>query len=336
MTEPLQKPMVRPLGNLLRRVSRFGPLSTLLAICILGGIILLGLHKATEGMSVEGLVTALRSIRVTALLAALGATLTSFVVLTGYDYLGLRYEGSRLPLPTLMLASFASYSIGNAVGLGTLTGGAVRYRIYSAAGLTPVQIGRIIGFISLAFGFGAFAVTCTGIELRAFEIGGLIEVSPWLLRAGAGAGLAIVLGLLFRWATERTPLRAAGVEIKAPSTGLIVAQLILAAADVLTGATVLWILLPSSQIDFLTFAAIYAAALMLGVLSHVPGGLGVFEVVILYALGGSAPATAVAAALLAYRTIYFLVPLLIGIVLLAAFEARHSLPAGFGPRRRTG
>ena len=89
--------------------------------------------------------------------------------------------------------------------------------------------------------------------------------------------------------------------IKAPSASLIFAQLALASTDILAAAAVLWVLIPTSQIDFLTFAAIYASALILGVLTHVPGGLGVFEVVILAALGGSAPVSTLTAALLAYR-----------------------------------
>ena len=94
-------------------------------------------------------------------------------------------------------------------------------------------------------------------------------------------------------------------------------------------------LLPPTGIGFFVFAAVFAAALGLGVLSHIPGGLGVFELVILYAVGDKAPVSAVAAALVAYRGIYFLLPLSVSTVLLAGFEGRRFLGANIGQRWRT-
>ena len=98
-------------------------------------------------------------------------------------------------------------------------------------------------------------------------------------------------------------------------------------------SAVLWVLVPTSPVDFLTFTALYASALILGVLTHIPGGLGVFEVVILYALGTSIPVSTVAAALLAYRTIYFLLPLLLSVLLLVGFEVGRSLTVA-GPHQQ--
>jgi phosphatidylglycerol lysyltransferase len=107
---------------------------------------------------------------------------------------------------------------------------------------------------------------------------------------------------------RRTPLRLGPIELAPPGVHVVLVQLGLAAVDILAVATALWILLPAAGISFIAFAAVYAAALTLGVLSHVPGGLGVFEVAILYAIGNKAPPSAVAAALVIYRAIYFLLP----------------------------
>jgi phosphatidylglycerol lysyltransferase len=115
---------------------------------------------------------------------------------------------------------------------------------------------------------------------------------------------------------------------------LILSQIALTTADLLAATAVLWVLLPPTGIGFFAFAVVFAAALGLGVLSHVPGGLGVFELVILYAVGSRAPVSAVAAALVTYRAIYFLLPLSVSTVLLAGLEARRLLGAKIGRRCR--
>lgn len=106
----------------------------------------------------------------------------------------------------------------------------------------------------------------------------------------------------------------------------------LTTTDVLAAATVLWLLLPPIGIGFIAFATVYAAALGLGVLSHIPGGLGVFEVAILYAIGSRVPPSAVMAALVAYRAIHYLLPLLLSTILLAGFETRRFFAAKIGER----
>ena len=145
------KPSERRVG----RDPRYGGTRQLLVGLValaLGGIFLWGLRKATAEISFDALVTALRATPPTALLGSLIATLVSFVALLGYDLSGLRYAGARPPLRSVLLASFCGFAIGNTVGLGVLSGGAVRYRLYTAAGLSPGQIARVILFISVAFG----------------------------------------------------------------------------------------------------------------------------------------------------------------------------------------
>ena len=152
------------------------------------------------------------------------------------------------------------------------------------------------------------------------------------LRAGAAIVLALAIGFMVFCALRRTPWRRGPIEIDAPDTKLVLTQLIFTTVDVLAAAATLWVLLPSVGISFFSFAAIYAAALALGVLSHIPGGLGVFELAILYSVGRNAPVNAVAAALVTYRAIYFLLPMLLATVLLANFELQRSLDTAMGRR----
>lgn len=124
-------------------------------------------------------------------------------------------------------------------------------------------------------------------------------------------------------ATRCRALAIGPINVELPGAALIMRQIGLTTIDLLAAAAVLWVLLPPTGIGFPAFAAVVAAALGLGLLSHIPAGLGVFEIVILYAVGDKVPVGAVAAALVAYRAIYFLLPLLLSTMLLAGFETRR-------------
>lgn len=298
----------------------------------LGGLVLWGIRKATAQIDFQLLVSALRATPPASLAAAVGATALSYLALVGYDVCGLRYARARVPLGTILLASFCGFAIGNSVGLGAFSGGTVRYRLYTAAGLSPGQIARVILFISIAFGVGLAAIAALGLILDAQEVSRLLGASPEPLQAMAAIILALAAGFLIFCATRQSPLRRGSFDIDAPGPTLVLIQVLFAAVDVLAAAATLWVLLPSVGAGFFAFSAIYATALALGVLSHVPGGLGVFELAMLYAVGSNAPMNAVAAALVTYRAIYFLVPLLLSTVLLASFELRHSLDTEAGRR----
>jgi phosphatidylglycerol lysyltransferase len=276
--------------------------------------------------------SALRATSPANLAVALAATALSYLALIGYDVSGLRYARAQAPLKTILLASFCGFSIGNSIGLGAFSGGAVRYRLYTAAGLLPGQIVRVILFISVAFGIGLASVAALGLVLHIGEASRLLGVSPEPLRAIALIILALAVGFLLFCSLRRTPWHRGPIDIDAPGATLVLVQLLLTTVDVLAAAATLWVLLPSVGISFSAFASIYVMAVALGVLSHVPGGLGVFELVILYAFGGNAPVNAVAAALVTYRGIYFLLPLLISTVLLANLELQRSLKTATGRR----
>jgi phosphatidylglycerol lysyltransferase len=299
---------------------------------VLGGMVLWGIEKEAAEIDFQLLVTALRATPAASLAAALAATALSYLALIGYDISALRYARAHAPLRTILLASFSGFAIGNAVGLGAFSGGAVRYRLYTAAGLSPGQIARVVLFLSIAFGAGLGTIAALSMILQASEVSRLLGVSPQPLRAIAAIILTMASGFLIFCALRRTPWRRGAVDIDPPGAMLVLIQVLLTAIDVLAAATTLWVLLPSVGISFFAFAAIYCAALALGVLSHIPGGLGVFEVAILYAVGSSAPVDAVAAALVTYRGIYFLLPLLLSTLLLTNFELRRSLGTATGQR----
>ena len=301
------------------------PLFLGLSALAIAGLVLWGLEKAAKGLSFHALESALRGTPASALLLALVATAVSYAALLGYDLSGLRYARARPALSSVFLASFCGYAIGNAVGFGAFSGGAVRYRIYTAAGLSPGQIVRVIVFISAALGIGLATIAGLGLVLCAHRVSRMLGTSPEPLFAAASILLTLATAFLLFCAIRRRPVAIGPLELDPPGAALVLVQLALTTTDVLAAAAVLWVLLPPTGVGFVPFAAIYAASLGLGVLSHIPGGLGVFEVAILFAVGSKAPVSAVAAALVAYRAIYYLLPLFLSTILLAGFEARRFL-----------
>ena len=105
-----------------------------------GGMLIWGIKKEIAQIDFHLLVLALRATPTSSLAAALAATALSYLALVGYDVSGLRYARARAPLKTIMLASFCDFAVGNCVGLGALSGGAVRYRLYTAAGLHRAKL----------------------------------------------------------------------------------------------------------------------------------------------------------------------------------------------------
>jgi phosphatidylglycerol lysyltransferase len=287
------------------------------------GLVALALCQMPRTLNVSALVGALRSIPPRTIAGALAATTVSYIALLANDFLGLRYAGATPPLTTTLMASFCGYALGNAVGFGSLSGGAVRYRVYTSAGLSAGQVARVTIFIAAASGVGITAATAFGLAMRAHEIARLLSISPLQLYGVAGLVLGLAAFFLIFCAAKNEPLHLGTLRIRLPNPGLVVAQLGITLIDVGAAAAALWILLPATNVDFLGFVTIYAAAVGLGVLSHAPGGFGVFELALFYSVGASGPPNVVAASLVAYRAIYFLIPVVPAITLLAASEIRR-------------
>jgi phosphatidylglycerol lysyltransferase len=263
------------------------------------------------------------------LLAGL-ATAISYLVLTGYDLSAMKYADVQVGRSTVFLTSFIAFALGNTVGLGVLTGGAVRMRLYSAAGVETNKVAQVIAFNASAFGFGTAAFGAAGLLWGAEGVAELAHVPAWLLRVIAAALLFGVIGFIALAARRHEVMVAWRWKLRLPPAGLAVQQLIISALDLLASAAALWFLLPPGAVEAPAFVAWYAIALVLGLISHVPGGLGVFEAVILLACGDRVPVEQVLSALVLYRVVYYLLPLVVAAFLLAIYEVRSGIAAPMG------
>lgn len=305
-------------------------LATLLVFCLMGFAIV----QLTNEVRYDDVVAALTATKPSAILLALFFTALSFLALIFYDLNAIDYIGRRLPFPHVALTAFSAYAVGNTAGFGALSGGAIRYRAYTRLGLSPEDIGRIIAFVTLSFGLGLAGVAAIALLVIAKEISPLIGVSALVLRLGAGSIIA-VLGVLMMLGRDGRAINLGVVEIRLPDSRTWSRQFLVTAFDIAASASVLYVLLPQTAIGWPVFLAVYAIAVGLGVLSHVPAGLGVFETVIIASLGSAVNIDAVLGSLVLYRLIYHVLPLLIAILAVSGAELRRVVahPAASSVRR---
>ncbi len=283
-------------------------------------LVLVWLHRILGEYQWKDILGSMRAIHGKVLAEATALAVGGYGCLTLYELLGSRFAGAKLPYRRTALISFMAYAIGHTFGTNTLSGGAIRYRSYSMLGLRPKQIATIIAFGTLTFGLGASMLL--GVSLLATsDLSARILHAPfWVVRA-AGVGLiGSVCAYLVFVTVRRQPVVVRGMTLPIPRPSFAVAQVVVAAADLLCAAGVLYVLLPvQAQIGFLSFAGIYLLAIAVGVISTVPGGVGVVESVLLLLLT-AAPRDRLLGALLAYRAIYYLIPFLVAMAMLGGQE----------------
>ncbi|WP_082700003.1 bifunctional lysylphosphatidylglycerol flippase/synthetase MprF [Novosphingobium barchaimii] len=314
------KPL-RGLVGLIERRRRLVTLGVVLAVIALGFAALDALTHEIRYSQVRAAVHALTPAQI---VLALGFTAASYLALTFYDYLALRIVGRPLPWRTAALASFTSYTLSHNLGLSLLTGGSARYRIYVAAGLDGPDVARVV---ALAAGnFWAGIITIAGAAMLLHP--GRLDLPGVSLGAGpthlAGAAMmAFMAALVIAAARAKGPLRVLGISLPVPRPGQIMAQIGIGFVDLSCAAAALFVLLPGAAPALLpAFVLAYALGIVVALISHVPGGLGVFEAVVLAIVPGDR--TALFAALIAYRLVYYLLPLVLAALLLAWHESRRS------------
>lgn len=305
---------------------RVSPWRPMITVILTGGVLSLAwiaTRHLVDDISYDEMISALEATPSWAVIVALLLTAASFATLVVYDFGGLDYTGRKLPAPLVILTSFCSYAVGNTAGFGPLTAGAIRYRFYTPHGIDPDDIARIVAFVTAAFGLGL-----CGVVGLSFLVVGPQALTPFSLSPTAlqGIGVLLVIGLIGLWglAGRDRPLALWGLSLRLPSRPLMTRQFLATVADMILSAAVLWILLPPGSVSLPSFVAIYSVAIGLGVISHIPAGLGVFETVIIASLGGQIDVDNLLGALVLYRAIYHLVPLALAALIITVLELRRA------------
>lgn len=297
-------------------------LLSILAALFVAAVGFSALFKLLHSVRPHMIRDAFDALSMTQIIAALLLTATSYLLLTLYDSFALRVLGRKLPWRTAALASFTSYTLSHNLGLALLTGGSARYRVYRAAGLDGGEIGSVIALASLAFWNGVIllagiaALTSTQI-LPFFDWGVSLH---WLHMAGIAVITLCLIPLLLRhFGLKAIDIR--GWRTPLPDPAISMSMTFVAALDLAAASAALFVLLPAPDPSaFPLFFLGYALAIIAALVSHVPGGLGVFEAVVIATVPGDK--AELLAALLAYRVIYYLLPLLVAALFLAWHESR--------------
>ena len=256
----------------------------------------------------------------TAVIGALLLTAVSYWLLGFYDVLGLQYIRRRIPYARAAFVSFIAFAFGHNLSLAAVTGSAVRYRLYASLGLSAADVAVLTAFISSTSCAGLALLGGAALLARPDVYATIMHIAPGLTQLVGGAALMLVAAYSAWTLFPRATLSIRGWSIAPPSRQLLCRQLALSVVELAVAAAVLWMVLPAdANIELPTFVGIYVLAVLAGLASHVPGGLGVFEAVILVGLP-QVRTEALLASLVVYRAVYYLAPLAVATLLFGGKE----------------
>jgi Uncharacterized conserved protein len=279
------------------------------------------LYHTLEEIHLSDVIQHLRDLSAPSIILAFAITATSYFVVTGYDVLALHHIYRPLPYPRAALASFLASAFGNNIGFGLITGGSMRYRIYSSVGLSALEIAGVTTLCSLTTILGMGFIFALSMLLGTGELIQSVIPLPSELRRTVGS-IMMVLMVVYLTFTAIRPIEihTRSWSFRLPSAKVMSAQITLATIDLMLVAALIYVLLPThAGTNFFAFLGVFALAMMAGAMSNVPGGIGVFETVLLLGLPRIPPAALLGSVLL-FRCIYYLTPLSLAALLLVAYE----------------
>jgi uncharacterized membrane protein YbhN (UPF0104 family) len=283
----------------------------------------LAIRRELSAHSPADVAHAMASLSLTQISLAAMAVCLTFVMLSGYDWIAQIYGGKTLPYVKTLTTSFIAFAMGNALGFNAVTAGLVRLRLYSRSGLKALDSARITAFNVLTFWVGLGAAGGTALLL------GHLQWPPraplWLPSPRVAGGVLLLSVVAYLLACCFWPGRSLwGVsQIRIPSWRVGLGQIAIGSGEWVLAASVLWILLPVHSAGFGAVLGVFVVSVLLGLVSTVPGGLGVFEASALFFLGHEIGAARVLGSILVYRLCYTFAPFLGALLLFALAEGQH-------------
>lgn len=284
------------------------------------------LYRQLSKYSLADIKEALFSIPRFNLVMACLASFFGYVALSSYDYLALRYVHRKLAPWKWIFAGFIGFSVSNNAGHAIVSGGTIRYRLYTRWRFHGEEIVRMVTFSGFTYLVACFFLIILGYFLtpdHAFGDGAVSKLTTQIITIVSAIGLAV-----YFWAAAfyKKPIVIKGIEFDIPSVKMALVQVFIGGADILLASLVLYFsLIPFVDISFDVFIGVFIIAQVLGVFSQVPGGLGVFEGLFMYILPGEANQASIFGALIAYRIIYYLLPLVVSTIILILYESYLSV-----------
>ncbi|HEY3848456.1 MAG TPA: lysylphosphatidylglycerol synthase domain-containing protein [Acetobacteraceae bacterium] len=292
---------------------------------LLGVVLLIGaiyvVQREFRHLRLRDIGAALHAIPPRSLAFSFGWTVLSYFVLTFYDRLGTIYAGHKVSYGRVAFASFCAYALSHNLGFAAVSGAAVRFRLYSHWGLTPTQITKTVAFCSLTFGLGGMVLGggILFLEPRAIPFFGTHLPTEAMYAAGAMLWVIVIGYVTFARVLRR--VRLFGQYIELPGVRMAVLQVLLATADVAITATIFYQLLPAvPHLTWVIFLGVYVASYTAGLMTNLPGGIGVFDTAMLLGLAPYIDAPRIVGAIVVFRLCYYVIPLFLAGSLFAGNE----------------
>ena len=281
------------------------------------------LYDKLKAYSIAQIRAAIDQIPYTRLFLSFILCIVNYFILIGYDWLALKAIHKTLPMSKVSLVSFVGQTV--SYNFGALLGGtSVRFRFYSVWGFSIHEILHLVLMLAVTFWIGAMG------------LGGIVfliappEFPPELLAkmplhnvrllGALLTGIAVLYLILCFFV--RKPVHFFGKEFVFPTPKIAIAQVVVSWIDLICAAACMWVLLPSTiGVGYLQFLPGYLMAQVAVVLTHIPGGVGLFELIIIH-LTNTNQEQVVFAAVLMFRLIYYILPLLCAAIVLAVYEVR--------------
>ncbi len=308
------------------------------------GVAVWVLHSALRRYDLADLHAELASLTLRQVGLALLFTVASFLALIGYEWSALGLVGKRMPFRHLATASFATQSIAHSTGFAFVIGASLRYHFYSDRGLGIGDVAMVQMYFTATFTLGVATLAGGVVMLEPWRLAEATGLPPMLWRGAAAMALTLVIAYVVWGGFFHRPLRWRGREFILPGASATLVQIFFGVADLIAVAAALYVLLPAELgLGYIEVLAVFMASIVIGLISHVPGSLGVFEsAVVLLLQPTEAQTLPLIGSLLAFRALYYLLPLACGVVVLAVSELHRwrstlwilgaRLRLDFGPR----
>jgi uncharacterized membrane protein YbhN (UPF0104 family) len=280
------------------------------------------LYREFQGNSIRDVWDTLMAIPPHRVALAFIATLAAYWALAGYDRIALQHLGRSRGISWLYvtLCSFTTYALSHNIGASVVSGGMVRYRAYSAKGLSAGEVAVLVAFCSFTFAFGMILIGGVVFTFEPELIQRLLSVPEWTARMIGIGCLAFVALYMIGSALNLPPLQIRSFVLAYPRFPIALRQFVIGPLEIMGAAAIIYFALPEQgNPGFFVVLGIFVAVFSAALLSQAPGGLGVMEVLFLTALPGI-PKLEVLAALIVFRLFYLLIPLAISGIIVVMFE----------------